>query len=371
MEMERKNCVCSSSSSITILFLFLFSFSLVSSQSDSCSSNLAVSQLIPFNTSSFNCFPAWTSEHFIMRYARTATNTWSFVLSAPDTGTYISVGFSSDGRMVGSSAVAGWVTGSGVGIAKQYSLGGMSSDSCPPDQGSLQLVPNTTLIVKSSSRLYLAFQLTAAQPQPYLIYAVGPQNNLPSSDNRLMTHSNEASSSINYVTGVVSDAGSTFGTKRWHGFLAAFGWGILMPVGIVMARYFKHRDPFWFYSHISIQGIGFVFGVAGAIAGFSLGDDGPGNIGAHIALGITILVCGCLQVLAFLIRPDKSSKIRGYWNWYHHNIGRAAIIFAVANVFLGLSLAHESSSWSVFYGIFLAVWVLCSVVLEVKLWRRD
>lgn len=70
--------------------------------------------------------------------------------------------------------------------------------------------------------------------------------------------------------------------------------------------------------------------------------------------------------MAFLIRPDKSSKIRRYWNWYHHYVGRAAIALAVANIFLGLSVAHEDGSWTVGYVIFLVVWVIASLLLELK-----
>ncbi|OAY69316.1 Cytochrome b561 and DOMON domain-containing protein, partial [Ananas comosus] len=76
-------------------------------------------------------------------------------------------------------------------------------------------------------------------------------------------------------------------------------------------------------------------------------------------------------VLAFLIRPGKASKVRRYWNWYHHYVGRAAVACAIANVFVGLSLAHELSSWSVFYGIFIGVWAFACVVLEVKLRMSD
>ena len=97
--------------------------------------------------------------------------------------------------------------------------------------------------------------------------------------------------------GVASSAGgaSSFDKKKWHGATAGLGWGVLMPIGIALARYFKRHDPFWFYAHISVQGVGFVLGTAGVVAGFKLDDDEPGA-DSHQALGITILVCGCLQV---------------------------------------------------------------------------
>lgn len=157
-------------------------------------------------------------------------------------------------------------------------------------------------------------------------------------------------------------------TRKWHGALAGLGWGVLMPVGIALARYFKRHDPFWFYAHVSVQGLGFVLGAAGVAAGFKLDDDVPGA-DRHQAIGIAVLVFGCLQVLAFLARPGKASKVRRYWNWYHHYVGRAAVACAVANVFVGLSVAHEAASLSAFYAIFLAVWVFASAVLEIRLWR--
>lgn len=83
---------------------------------------------------------------------------------------------------------------------------------------------------------------------------------------------------------------------------------------------------------------------------------------------MTLTSCA-IKVLAFLARPNKVSKVRRYWNWYHHYVGRAAVACAVANVFVGLSVAREAATPGVFYGIFLAVWVIVSAVLEIRLWR--
>jgi hypothetical protein len=370
MNIEANSCLFV----LLIGVLLVFSSPFVNSQSDSCNSVLAVSDLIPFNTSSLNCINAWSSQSFILRFGENGPNTWNFVLSAPDRGTYIAIGFSSNGKMDGSSVMAGWISSNGgPGVVKQYYLGGYSSSSCPPDQGNLPLVANTSVIVSKSSQLYLAFQLSTTKPQwSHLIYAVGPSGSLPS-NNYLAEHSSKASSTIDYSAGTASGAGggSSFDKARWHGLLVALGWGILMPIGIMMARYFKKYDPFWFYAHISIQGAGFLLGVAGIIIGFNLNDDGLNNIDVHKAIGIIILVFGALQIKAFLIRPVKTSKIRRYWNWYHHNIGRAAVILGIVNIFIGLDIANESTGWSVGYGIFLALWGLSCIILEVKAWMAD
>jgi hypothetical protein len=66
--------------------------------------------------------------------AATASNVWSLVLSALDSGGYISIGFSPGKQMVGSSTAAGWGTSTGgEGSARRYYLGGMSSRACPLD----------------------------------------------------------------------------------------------------------------------------------------------------------------------------------------------------------------------------------------------
>lgn len=210
-----------------------------------CTANLSVTpaQLIPFNTSSLSCYTAWSARDFILmvglsrvscssptplslfgflfqrrrllglmaegrtpvcvlsvQYKKEGPSLWSFVLSAPDNKGYISVGFSPNGRMVGSSAVAGWITGGGPGRVKQYNLMGKTPGRCPPDQGSLQLV-NNSVIISQSSRLYLSFQLNTTQPRSRLIYALGPQGSLPGSDNLLPVHQDMVSTSVDYANG--------------------------------------------------------------------------------------------------------------------------------------------------------------------------
>jgi hypothetical protein len=86
---------------------------------------------------------------------------------------------------------------------------------------------------------------------------------------------------------------------------------------------------------------------------------------------LTVLLSIHPQVTAVLARPDKMSKVRRFWNWYHHNIGRAAILLAIANVFLGLTIAKEVSAYIVSYGVFVAVWVVAVVAFEFKRYYED
>lgn len=74
------------------------------------------------------------------------------------------------------------------------------------------------------------------------------------------------------------------------------GWGILMIIGAILARYFKEWDPIWFYAHTCIQSLGFIFGVAGVICGLVLEDRLKADVSTHKGLGVFVLVLGCLQV---------------------------------------------------------------------------
>jgi len=58
-----------------------------------------------------------------------------------------------------------------------------------------------------------------------------------------------------------------------HAWLAAIGWGVLVPVGIVMARSFKDtKPPLWFHLHRALQTLGFVLGTVALGLGFAASD---------------------------------------------------------------------------------------------------
>ena len=161
-----------------------------------------------------------------------------------------------------------------------------------------------------------------------------------------------------------NSGGAFLSSKRRHGVLAVVGWGALVPAGVALARF----DPFWFYAHVAAQGLGSVVGVLAVVAGFKLDDD-EGPVAAHKAIGIVVVVGAGLQATALLARPAKETKARRYWNWYHHNVGRAAVALGVANIFYGLSLANERQEWSYVYGIFVGIFAVVFLVLEE--WRRS
>lgn len=85
-----------------------------------------------------------------------------------------------------------------------------------------------------------------------------------------------------------------------HGVLNAISWGILLPLGVMIARYvkvFQAMDPAWFYLHITCQCSGYILGVAGWGLGLKLGSESKGiTEHSHRNLGISLFVFATLQV---------------------------------------------------------------------------
>ncbi|XP_016506336.1 cytochrome b561 and DOMON domain-containing protein At3g07570 [Nicotiana tabacum] len=356
------------------IFALFFFVQILSSQvdcqgTDSCNSNLNLKNKPLFDASSFRCVSVWAAQNYILRYMQTDTKVWSFVLSAPNSNSFIGMGFSRDGKMEGSSAIVGWVSTDGSSRMKRYFLGGQSPEQVLPDQGNLQLVNVTSSIAAENSRIYMAFQLNTEMPSNRLIYSLGPNGRLPSPVNyRLSQHREHTSTFLDYTSGQSESKTPYANLRRSHGLLNMFSWGIVIPIGAMVARYLRQYDPIWFYSHTTIQSLGFLLGFAGIICGFVLEDRLSVDVDRHKALGIFILVLGCLQVIAFLARPGKESKVRKYWNWYHYTLGRVLILLAAVNIFYGIHLGDAGTAWNVGFAVTLFVLFTTAAILEIRMW---
>ncbi|XP_052146142.1 cytochrome b561 and DOMON domain-containing protein At3g25290-like [Oryza glaberrima] len=171
-------------------------------------------------------------------------------------------------------------------------------------------------------------------------------------------------------TGTASN--SRLHRRNIHGILNAVSWGILIPVGAMIARYlrvFEAADPAWFYLHITCQLSGYILGVAGWALGLKLGSESKGiTYSAHRNIGIAIFCLATLQVFALLLRPDKKNKYRFYWNIYHHSVGYSAIVLAAVNIFKGLDILKPASGWKRSYIAILATLAGVALLLEAITW---
>lgn len=318
-------------------------------------SNISQSKLI--------CMTVWNT--FVLRHYQSEDGTLTIMLSAVYTTGWVGIGFSKDGLMVGSSAMVGWFNKKGQPKIMQYYLQGTVASKVKPGKGELPLTGVPAAVGLHSSRIYVAFQLKLSKPlarQP-VILAFGikyPKHH------RLTHHVNKTSIYVDFVAGSASP-GSKYvrERKRTHGALALIGWGLILPTGAIVARYFRHKDPQWYYIHTITQFIGFIIGLAAVVVGLQLYSEVHPDIPNHRGIGIFVLVLTILQILAFFLRPDKDSKFRGYWNWYHSWVGRLTLFFAAINIVLGIEAGHARDEWKIGYGFLVSLVIVAVIVLEV------
>ncbi|KAJ7964735.1 Cytochrome b561 and DOMON domain-containing protein [Quillaja saponaria] len=158
-----------------------------------------------------------------------------------------------------------------------------------------------------------------------------------------------------------------------HGIINGISWGILLPIGAVLARYLRHIQalgPAWFYVHAIIQLFAFFLGTTGFAIGIRLGDLSPGvQYGLHRKLGFATFCLGGLQTLALLFRPKTTNKFRKYWKSYHHFVGYACVVLGVVNVFQGFEVMGVSRSYAkLSYCLGLSTLIGVCVALEVNSW---
>ncbi|KAI3499002.1 hypothetical protein L1887_34793 [Cichorium endivia] len=182
---------------------------------------------------------------------------------------------------------------------------------------------------------------------------------------------------LNLVSGQSSGSGATTGSSKTtkrniHGVLNAISWGIMMPLGAIIARYlrvFQSADPAWFYLHVTCQTSAYIIGVAGWATGIRLGSQSPGiQFTSHRVIGIILFCVATLQVIALLVRPKKEHKHRIFWNIYHHSLGYTIIVLGIINIFKGFDILNPEKKWERGYTGVIVVLAVVAVVLEGYTW---
>ncbi|KAK2648559.1 hypothetical protein Ddye_016048 [Dipteronia dyeriana] len=160
--------------------------------------------------------------------------------------------------------------------------------------------------------------------------------------------------------------------RNVHGVLNAVGWGILMPLGAMIARYlklFKSVNPAWFYIHVVCQCSAYVIGVAGWATGVKLGIDNPVTWSeGHKNVGMALFSLATLQMFSLGLRPGPDHKYRLHWTIYHRLMAYAIIGLIVFNILEGLSLLEpDTRLWLGMFYLLVAYGVM-SIILEIITW---
>ncbi|EEF46893.1 dopamine beta-monooxygenase, putative [Ricinus communis] len=304
---------------------------------------------------------------------------------------YIAIGFGSG--MMYSYAYVGWVDESGKGNVNSYWIDGKDASSIHPTNENLTDVrcksengiitfeftrplkpscshrdlPECKNIIDSTSPLKVIWAMGAKWSDEHLT-----DGNMHSVTSHrpvrvlLMSGSAEAEQDLRPVLAV-------------HGFMMFLAWGILLPGGILAARYLKHvKGDGWYQVHVYLQYsglaivlLGLLFAVA-ELRGFYVSS-------LHVKFGLTAIFLACVQPVNAYMRPKKpvngeevSSK-RLVWEYFHIIVGRCAIIAGVASLFTGIKHLKDRYGSENLHGYnwALIVWLSVGVLIVMYLEYRE
>lgn len=343
---------------------------------DDCSQNVDIANL-PFSSSSLSCVVAWADFNFILRYNyNTSMQRLSILLSANTASNWFAMGFSPTGSMVGASAMVGYTSIQGDGVINQYYLAGRTVDQVIPFEGNLTVIPLTTVVITQNQTIYMIFQINISESlaaSSKVIYAYALNGQTPNDTGYIEgIHRAAVGMSFDFTTGSASSISNPIETlRKIHGVANIFAWALLAPIGAFIARYLRQRDPSWFFLHVGFQTSSFLLAIIGVALGIKLTQDLPTvDWKYHRILGISVLVLATLQIIALCGRPNKDSKARVVWNWYHFIVGRVVLLLAAVNIIVGLNLAGAGRSWRAGYALILVITLLAFMILESIYWYK-
>jgi hypothetical protein len=179
----------------------------------------------------------------------------------------------------------------------------------------------------------------------------------------------------------------------WHARLMVLAWSVLIPLGVIAARFYKVTpqqdfprvldNKFWWVAHRTTQ----YTGVAMAVIAVLLVWPARGwnwNWGWHQALGYALLALGACQVLGAQLRGTKGgpsdvakglplrgdhfdmTRHRRIFEWWHKRMGYASLVLTVMATALGLVLA-DAPRWM---ALAIAMWWALLVFVFIWLQRQ-
>lgn len=152
----------------------------------------------------------------------------------------------------------------------------------------------------------------------------------------------------------------------WHGRFMVFAWGVLVPLGIITARFFKVlpgqdwprevQNPFWFTWHRVLTSAGLVLMVLGAVLILVSDHDSAGGR-LHAWLGWSLAALVGVQLLAVLLKGSGGgphmqgpgvaggdhflmTRTRILFERVHKSTGYLAIVVSVGSITTGMWIAN-------------------------------
>jgi len=274
--------------------------------------------------------------------------------------------------------VAGWVTNSGV-VVVAYKITDYDIPNISPD---LEIMDTSGSEINGVTTIFFTrFLEEGSQPiRDDLTYLIGAYSemNADQLDYHGITHSHSRDQiQANFYTGLTNTYydESLLELPDIHAILMFISWGLILPFGILWARYTRDLpDNLWFKVHRITQYSGFTISIAGIILGYVM--LGPYHFRkvTHAVIGTVILVLSFFQVLIAFFRPhiipDKpKTKNRKLFELIHHWNGRILALLAVVQIYLGIfAIGYDKThEWVLYlFTIIVGITLIIVGIMEIK-----
>lgn len=131
----------------------------------------------------------------------------------------------------------------------------------------------------------------------------------------------------------------------WHARLMVVGWSILIPLGMLVARFFKIwpgqrwpevlDNPAWWRLHVGLQSLGVAVMSLGVLLAFGRGAEASSLALWHHRAGWALLAVGWTQVAAGLLRGSKGGPGAASLRGDHYDMTRRRLAFEYLHKSLG------------------------------------
>ena len=318
-----------------------------------------------------------TETDFELHWASTGTSASDSTRMAIVGATvgYVALGFSTDGAMVGSQAVIGWVDSAGSATVGAFDLTGKSASGVV---STAAFSVGSTSGSETGGKTSIHFVVSHADaPTSFnpsgtvqFLYALG-------SSDALAYHRSRGSFALSLANGAAVESVVPFAAYKWqlyHGLLMFTAWGIMLPMGAFVARFMKvplqaGQPAKWYRIHRLNQTVGVALALVGVLISLSNSSFGILNT-THGYLGLVVMSLGLLQPINAVLRPHRPeagaapSSARRTWQVLHKGVGYAALALAIVVIFMGLDLFDTRAGrsgigvWRIIYLCYLALLVI-------------
>ncbi|MCL7038312.1 hypothetical protein MKW94_021734 [Papaver nudicaule] len=285
-------------------------------------------------------------------------------------------------HMAGTRALIGFKHLDGSMYLKTYNITRDIKRGCKLLPSAIEVIVNEMDIEYLAESGYLTISATLTLPQEYNILKLNHVWQVGSlvTDFMPQMHGDTLENFDSAETIDLSSGKSTSVRHRLHyirtahGVLSIVGWGTLLPIGAITARYFREfpvKFWGWYPLHVSCQISGYLIGTTGWVIGIWLGSSSRYyNFTTHRVFGIIIFTFSTLQALATFVRPKSGDEYRRYWNIYHHLLGYTLIALITINIFKGTNILRPDKIWKWTYLGLVSALVLVAIGLEVFTWIK-